>query len=99
MAKLKGDNVFKAIVAVTAASALLILLLNAFILFSGAEPALAKYGFNFITGINWSANLDLYGVLPYILGTLITSGIALLIGVPLSLGIAIFLGRDGSKSC
>jgi phosphate transport system permease protein len=97
MAKLKGDNIFTVIVAVTAASAFVILLLNTFVLVSGAEPALSKYGFNFVIGVNWSANAGLYGVLPYILGTLITSGIALLIGVPLSLGIAIFLVEMAPK--
>ncbi|MCW4025775.1 MAG: phosphate ABC transporter permease subunit PstC [Candidatus Bathyarchaeota archaeon] len=97
MTKLTGDNIFKVIVAVTATSALIILLINAFVLVDGALPALSKYHFNFITGTNWSSNLQLYGVLPYILGTLITSGIALLIGVPLSLGIAIFLVEMAPK--
>ena len=40
---------------------------------------------------------EAFGVLPYVLGTLLTSGIALLIGVPLSLGIAIFLAEMSPK--
>jgi phosphate transport system permease protein len=54
---------------------------------------LQKFGlsFFFFFFLNPIENKEVFGVLPYILGTLVTSGIALLIGVPLSLGIAVFL--------
>jgi phosphate transport system permease protein len=52
-----------------------------------------KFGANFFFGNAWNPveGRELFGALPYLMGTLVTSGIALLIGVPLSLGIAIFL--------
>jgi phosphate transport system permease protein len=45
--------------------------------------------------MNWNAIVgqESYGILPYILGTLVTSGIAIGIGIPISLGIAIFLAE------
>jgi phosphate transport system permease protein len=95
--KLKGDNIFKSIVTVIAASAAIILLINAYILVTGSSLAFGTFGFSFLTSPNWNTSIASFGVLPYILGTLITSGIALLIGVPLSLGIAIFLVEMAPK--
>ncbi len=93
MTRITGDNVFKAIAAVIAASAVVILVANAYVLATGSTLVFGRFGTGFLTGTNWNSvegRYD-YGVLPYILGTLVTSGIALLIGVPLSIGIAIFL--------
>ncbi len=101
MAKLTGDNVFKAIAAVIAASAIVILILNAYVLVTGSTLALGQFGFGFLTGTSWNWNNiapgNTIGVLPYFLGTLVTSGIALLIGVPLSLGIAVFIVEMSPK--
>jgi len=95
---LKGDGAFKILVAIIAASAVIVLLLNAYILVSGSTLAFGTFGLNFLTSPYWNTNTAVFGVLPYILGTLITSGIALLIGVPLSIGIAIFLVEMAPKA-
>ena len=97
--KLTGDNIFKILAGIIAASAAVILLLNADVLITGSVPVLQKFGANFLTGNNWNpvVGRESFGVLPYVLGTLITSCIALLIGVPLSLGIAIFLVEMSPK--
>ncbi len=94
------DNIFKVAAGIVAASAVVILLLNAYILISGSTIVLNRYGLDFITGTNWNpvTGRESFGVLPYILGTIVTSGIALLIGVPLSLGIAIFLVEMAPKA-
>jgi phosphate transport system permease protein len=97
--KITGDRIFNALVLAIAASALIILIANIYVLGSGSTLVLQTYGSNFITGTNWNpveGRFD-FGLLPYILGTLVTSGIALLIGVPLSLGIAIFLSEMSPK--
>ena len=91
MRKLTGDNVFKVIVGIMACSAAIILVVNGYILISGSTTAIGTFGFDFFAGTSWNHVTQTFGVFPYILGTLITAGIALLIGVPLSLGIAIFL--------
>jgi phosphate transport system permease protein len=95
--KLTGDNIFKLIVGVIAASAAVILLINSYILVTGSTSVLGTFGIRFLIGSNWNTLTQTFGILPYILGTLITSGIALLIGVPLSLGIAIFLAEMAPK--
>jgi phosphate transport system permease protein len=97
--KLTGDNVFKILAGLIAASAAVILLLNADVLITGSVPVLQEFGASFLTGNNWNpvVGRESFGVLPYVLGTLLTSGIALLIGVPLSLGIVIFLVEMSPK--
>ncbi|MCW4000631.1 MAG: phosphate ABC transporter permease subunit PstC [Candidatus Bathyarchaeota archaeon] len=97
MRKLTGDNSFKIVTAIIAASAAIILILNAYVLVTGSTLVFESEGFGFLTGVNWNPGISSFGVLPYILGTLITSGLALLIGVPLSLGIAIFIVEMAPK--
>jgi phosphate transport system permease protein len=85
--------------AIIAASAVVILLANAYILLTGSTLVFGRFGLGFLSGTNWNTVEGRYdfGVLPYVLGTLVTSGIALLIGVPLSLGIAVFLVEMSPK--
>lgn len=75
-------------------SALLVLIVLAGIIGAmiyGGLPAFREFGFGFITSSVWNVNDDQYGAWVAIVGTLTTALIALAIGVPLSLGIAIFL--------
>ena len=60
-------------------------------LFAGAQLAIGRYGFNFLATSVWDPVAEQFGALPLIFGTLLTSLIALIIAVPLSLGVAIFL--------
>lgn len=57
----------------------------------GAWPAISKYGLGFLTSTTWDPVKNEYGGLVMIYGTLATSFIALLIAVPVSFGIALFL--------
>jgi phosphate transport system permease protein len=57
----------------------------------GAWPAMHTYGLGFFTSTDWDPVQDQYGGLVMIYGTLMTSFIALLIAVPVSFGIAVFL--------
>jgi len=59
-----------------------------------AIPAFQKFGLGFLFSKNWNPVEDLFGVLPQLYGTLVTSFIALLIAVPIGLGIALFLSED-----
>lgn len=60
-------------------------------LFIGSLPAMKAFGFGFLFSSEWNPVTDQYGALVPIFGTLATSAIALLIGVPVSFGIALFL--------
>jgi phosphate transport system permease protein len=75
-------------------SALFVLIVLAGIMLSmiiGGWPAFRAFGLSFLTGTQWDTQNDVYGAWPAIVGTLSTALIALLIGVPLSLGIAVYL--------
>jgi len=59
----------------------------------GAWPAIREYGFSFLTTLRWAPSADppVLGALGPIYGTLVTSFIAMLIAIPVGLGVAIFL--------
>lgn len=57
----------------------------------GAWPALTSFGFGFLTSDEWNPVTDQFGALVPIAGTLMTSAIAILIAVPISFGIALFI--------
>jgi phosphate transport system permease protein len=58
---------------------------------AGGWPAFREFGFGFLTSSVWDTQNEQYGAFPAIVGTLSTALIALVVGVPLSLGIAVFL--------
>lgn len=57
----------------------------------GSLPAIKAFGFGFLSSAEWNPVTDEFGALVPIVGTLVTAGIALLIAVPVSFGIALFL--------
>ncbi|MCJ2541459.1 phosphate ABC transporter permease subunit PstC [Thermostichus vulcanus] len=59
-----------------------------------ALPAIGKFGLGFLWNTTWDPVEDNYGAWPQIYGTLVSSLIALIIGIPFSFGIAIFLSED-----
>ncbi len=78
----------------TLAMALVVLLLLggvAVSLVHGAWPALSRFRFAFLTREVWNPVTDEYGALGAVYGTLVTSAIAMIIALPVSFGIAIFL--------
>ena len=60
-------------------------------LFRGAHQAVAKFGPGFLVKSTWDPVSDVYGALPFIYGTLVSSIIALLIAVPLGVATALYL--------
>jgi phosphate ABC transporter permease protein PstC len=75
------------------AAGILILIAFFFVrLISEARPALDKFGvIGFTFDNNWDVSRSIYGALPLVVGTLITSAIALLIGVPIAVAAAVYL--------
>jgi phosphate transport system permease protein len=89
-----GDRTF---VALTGAAAMIVLaLLIAYVvaLYYGAKTSIDLYGFRFLTTQVWNDESNVYGVVPFADGTLLTSAVALLIAVPLSLAAALFLTQQ-----
>jgi phosphate transport system permease protein len=73
---------------------LIILLLSIFItLLISSTPSIKHLGIRFIYGDAWNPVTDEYGALPFLIGTLLTSMLALIISTPFALSTAIFLGE------
>jgi phosphate transport system permease protein len=87
----RGDTVFKTVTKASAIGVLIILGGIFASLIFGAAPAFQKFGLNFFITEEWNPVTDQYGALAPIAGTLVTSFLALLIALPVGLGIAIFL--------
>ncbi len=59
-----------------------------------ALPAISTFGLNFLITDRWDPVKDIYGALPQIYGTLVSSFVGLLLALPIGLGVAIFLSED-----
>ena len=93
-----GDRIFKLLLTVAALAVPVLLGFLVYELWSGADLAIRKFGFDFVTTSAWDPVAEQFGALPLIFGTLLSSLIALLIAVPLSLGVAIYLTEFAPKS-
>ena len=93
------DKIFRVITLVASTYVIVIITLIVFELVSGSFPVWEEEGFSFITGSDWNAveGRESFGALPYIFGTLVTSALAMTIGVPISIGIAMFLAEIAPK--
>jgi len=86
-----GDWVFKILLATAAIAIPLLLGLLVYELYIGSRLAIEKFGLGFVTGSEWNPVTEEFGAYPLIFGTLLSSFLALLIAVPLSLGVAVYL--------
>ena len=86
-----ADRAFEMVTLVSAAVVVVLLLLVGWELIQGSSLSLRKFGFQFLTRSVWDPVAEDYGALPFIYGTFMSSLIALVIAVPLSVGTAIFL--------
>ena len=84
---------FHAATFVVAVGTVLLVAGLAYVLGEGAWLSIVRFGPAFLTGTTWDAVHGIYGAAPAIAGTFITSALALLIAVPIALGVAIFLSE------
>jgi phosphate transport system permease protein len=93
-----GDRVFKLVL--TGAAFLIPIMLGFLVyeLWSGSRLAIDRFGFEFVTSSTWDPVAEEFGALPLIFGTLLSSLVALVIAVPLSLGVAIYLTEFAPKA-
>ena len=87
-----ADSGFKYLTVGLASSVLVIALIYFYELYTGSLPTL-RTGLAFVFGSTWDPVNSHFGVFPMLYGSLLTSAIALVIGVPISLGVAIFLSE------
>ncbi len=86
-----GDRLMRGLCILAALVAGLTLVAVVYQIVDGAAPAISRYGLPFLTDTAWAPNLYHFGALPMLFGTGVVSAIALVIAVPVSLAIAIYL--------
>jgi phosphate transport system permease protein len=85
------DILFRNIARLSAFGVLSLLAAILISLVVGSEPSFRAFGWHFLVSTDWDPVTDKFGAVIPIYGTLVTSAIALLIGVPVSFGVALFL--------
>ena len=88
-----GDLIFKNVTLLFAVLVFSLVFLMGYEMYKGSLPSIQKFGLSFLTGTTWDPVRDEYGAWPYIFGTLVSSAVALIIAVPLSVGVAVFLSE------
>ncbi len=88
-----GDALFKALTLGFALGIVLLFVAIIVALWNESQPSIEAFGFGFITSDAWNPVLDKFGALIPIAGTLISTAIAMLVAVPLSIGVALFLAE------
>ncbi|BDV42318.1 phosphate transport system permease protein [Geotalea uraniireducens] len=94
---LNGDLLFKGITVLFAFSILAIIALMILEMADQSLPAIRKFGWSFVGGSDWDAVQGIFGALPYIWGTVVSSILALLLATPLGVGTAIFITEIAPK--
>ncbi len=88
-----GDMLFRAVIAVFGASVLLLAALMLWQLAFESRDSISTFGWGFLTGTTWNPVSRTFGAAPAIYGTLVSSIIAVILAVPVSLGAAIYLSE------
>jgi len=88
-----GDRIFNLVTAVLALVTLALLFAFTCALVVQSMPSIRQFGFSFLISTDWDPANDQYGALPFIYGTAVSSALALLIAVPLSLGVGLCLSE------
>jgi phosphate transport system permease protein len=88
-----GDRIAQGVVTASAALILFLTALLVYELWVNSRLAREKFGWHFLFTSTWDPNTGVFGALPFLYGTVVTSVLALGIGVPLGVGAAIFLAE------
>jgi phosphate transport system permease protein len=90
-----GDTLFRGLSLAIAAGLVVLLAVMLWVLASGGYRAFARFGLRFLTGRNWNPvfGREEFGALPFIFGTLVTSAVAIVLAVPVAVGLAILLNE------
>ena len=84
------DTSFRVVALGAGLSVLAILALIAYFTTKQAWPVFREEGFGFVTGSTWDPTHEKFGALPFICGTALSAALALILAVPVSIGIALF---------
>ena len=90
---MKSEKIFNRALYSTAILVVVLLVVICLTLFVASIPSIKTFGFGFFIGETWDAASEKFGALPFLVGTLLTSFLGLLISIPFSIAISIFLGE------
>jgi phosphate transport system permease protein len=93
----RADDLYRGLLMGAAAVVFFIVFLIAYESVTGAALSMKTIGWGFLLGTEWDPVMDRYGALPYVIGTLATSALALLLAVPLGIGSAVFLAELSTR--
>src|SRR5215207_10759001 len=93
-----GDAVFRGTLFCCALLLVVIVVLMFVEIGSNARLSLEEFGLSFLTGRDWDPIQGQFGALPFVYGTVVSSLLALLLAVPVSLGIAVFLVEQAPRA-
>jgi phosphate transport system permease protein len=88
-----GDVVFRALTILASSLVLLVTIAIGYELWQNSALSRDQFGWQFLVGLDWDPVKQVFGALPFVYGTLQTSFLALVMAVPIGLGIAIFLAE------
>jgi len=88
-----ADKLFRLLTSAFAAFIAVLFIVMLAVLWHQSQPSIDKFGFSFLTSSDWNPVTNQYGALIAIIGTLLTTSVAMLIALPVSLGIALFLAE------
>jgi phosphate transport system permease protein len=91
--RLFGDRIFGLTILSLALIVLAMIIALAVVLLQASTLSLRQFGFHFLVSSDWDPVNDVYGALPFIYGTIVSSALALTIAVPLSMGVALCLSE------
>ena len=93
-----GDALFRAALFSCALLLILIVVAMFFEIGSNARLSMREFGLSFLVGREWNPIRGEFGAFPFVYGTVVSSLLALLLAVPLSLGIAVFLVEQAPRT-
>ncbi len=89
-----GDRLFRAVITLAGSAVIVLVLAIGYELWRNSQLARQAFGLSFLSTTSWDPALNrVFGAFPFIQGTLVTSLLALLIAVPVGIGIAVFLAE------
>ncbi|MFL5787280.1 MAG: phosphate ABC transporter permease subunit PstC [Flavisolibacter sp.] len=95
--KVRAETSFRRTLLITSVLMIVIAAGILLTLITGSLPSLKALGVKYLWGRTWDPVQNIYGALPFLLGTLITSFLALIISIPFSYAIAIYLGEYNTR--
>jgi phosphate transport system permease protein len=88
-----GDRLFRGVLLAAATATVLVIIGLAATLLASSLPSIRQFGFGYLLSQTWDPVKADFGALTFIVGTLLTSGVALLLSLPFSLAVGLLLGE------